>query len=219
MKILLLEDDFMLNNSIVKYLETTGHIIHSYRNGNLAYKEIQENEYDLFILDINVPGIDGLSLLEKIKELKIQTPSIFISALIDIEDISRAFDLGCYDYLKKPFHLKELSIRIDKMLKIHTKPQEHTRLSKGYTYDANTNTLYFYNVPQSISNRQLQIISFLAKNRGMIVSYETLRDYVWENYDIDKSTITAEVYRLKKKLKEEFIINERSIGYIINRLN
>jgi len=219
MKILLLEDDFMLNNSIVKYLEATGHIIQSYREGNSALEIIKNEAFDLFILDINVPGIDGLSLLEIIKDLKIQTPSIFISALIDIQDISRAFDLGCYDYLKKPFHLKELSIRIDKMLKIHNIPQEHTRLSKGYTYDANINVLYFYNAPQIISNRQLQIISFLALNRGTIVSYDTLRDYVWENYDIDKSTITAEVNRLKKNLKEDFITNHRSIGYMIDRIN
>ena len=219
MKILLLEDDFMLNNSIVKYLKATGHIIQSYREGNSALEIIKDEAFDLFILDINVPGVDGLSLLEIIKDLKIQTPSIFISALIDIQEISRAFDLGCYDYLKKPFHLKELSIRIDKMLKIHNIPQEHTRLSKGYTYDANTNILYFYNAPQIISNRQLQIISFLALNRGTIVSYDTLRDYVWENYDIDKSTITAEVNRLKKNLKEDFITNHRSIGYMIDRIN
>jgi len=219
MKILLLEDDYILNNSIVKYLEATGHLVKSYREGTSALKQIKDETFDLFILDINVPGIDGLTLLEKIKDLKIQTPSIFISALIDIQEISRAFDLGCYDYLKKPFHLKELSIRIDKMLKSHSKPQEHTRLSKAYTYDANTNILYFYNAPQVISNRQLQIISFLALNRGTIVSYDTLRDYVWDNYDIDKSTITAEVNRLKKNLKEDFITNHRSIGYMIDRIN
>jgi len=111
MKILLLEDDMMLHMTIVEYLETVGHTLESFREGDSALEALQTHTYDMLILDINVPNIDGLSLLEQIHALKITPPTIFISALIDIEDISRAFELGCYDYLKKPFHLKELSLR------------------------------------------------------------------------------------------------------------
>ncbi len=217
MKILLLEDDPILNKTITEYLESIGHKIENFREGKSALKALQNEVYDLIILDINVPEIDGLTLLEKIYHDKITPPAIFISALIDIEEISRAFELGCYDYLKKPFHLKELSLRIDKMLQTHHAPQVHTRLSDGYSFDANASKLYFYNKPQVLPNRQLAILKLLTAHRGSTVSYDLLRYDVWES-EIDTSTIRAEVSRLKKNLKEDFIINIRSIGYMIDRI-
>ena len=218
MKILLLEDDMLLHQTISEYLISLGHMVVGFREGKSALASIEETIYDLLILDINVPQIDGLTLLEEIHANKITPPTIFISALIDIEDISRAFELGCHDYLKKPFHLKELNLRIEKMLQTHHKPQEHTRLSEGYSFNESSSTLNFYNKPQTISNRQLQIIKVLAEHRGMVVTYDTLREYVWESDDIDNATIRSEVSRLKKNLKEAFIINIRSIGYMIKRV-
>ena len=218
MKILLLEDDMMLHMTIIEYLEAVGHSVDGFREGESALKAIESTSYDLLILDINVPNIDGLTLLETIHDNKITLPTIFISALIDIEDISRAFELGCYDYLKKPFHLKELNLRIDKMLQTHHSPQVHTRLSDGYSFDESTMRLSFYNKPHILTNRQLQIIQLLAQYRGTVVSYDMLREYVWESYDIDNATIRAEVSRLKKSLQEDFIVNVRSLGYMIERV-
>ena len=217
MKILLLEDDMMLNSAIKKYLETTGHIVDAFRDGDSAFDSLRLQGFDLLILDINVPKLDGLSLLEKLYETKVQTPAIFISALIDIEDISRAFELGCYDYLKKPFHLKELSLRIDKMLKIHTVPQEHTRLSEGYSFNLQTNKLLLYNKVQLIPNRHTEILSLLAKNCGNVVNYDLFREFVWRSDETDNATIISEVNRLKSSLKEDFIVNVRSLGYIVKR--
>ena len=218
MKILLLEDDILLHQTITEYLITLGHMVVGFREGKGALASIKEEVYDLLILDINVPQVDGLTLLEDIHAHKITPPTIFISALIDIEEISRAFELGCHDYLKKPFHLKELSLRIDKMLLTHHRPQEHTRLSEGYSFNESSDTLCFFNEPQTLANRQLQIIKVLATYRGNIVTYDTLREYVWENDDIDNATIRSEVSRLKKNLKEAFIINIRSIGYMVKRV-
>jgi len=217
MKILLLEDDMMLNSAIKKYLETTGHIVDAFRDGESALASLTHQSFDLLILDINVPKLDGLSLLEKLYETKVQTPAIFISALIDIEGISRAFELGCYDYLKKPFHLKELSLRIDKMLKIHTVPQEHTRLSEGYSFNVQTNKLLLYNKVQLIPNRHTEILSLLAKNCGNVVNYDLFREFVWRSDETDNATIISEVNRLKSSLKEDFIVNVRSLGYVVKR--
>jgi len=216
MKILLLEDDMMLNSAIKKYLETTGHIVDAFRDGESAFDSLELQSFDLLILDINVPKLDGLSLLEKLYETKVQTPAIFISALIDIEDIS-PFELGCYDYLKKPFHLKELSLRIDKMLKIHKVPQEHTRLSEGYSFNIKTEELLLYNKVQIIPNRHLEIVSLLAKNCGNVVNYDLFREFVWRSDETDNSTIITEVNRFKGSLKEDFILNVRSAGYIVKR--
>ncbi|MEA1892772.1 MAG: response regulator, partial [Campylobacterota bacterium] len=132
MKILLLEDEVMLNESIYEYLDSIGHQIDSFLDGMQAFEAMKESSYDLLILDINVPNLDGLSFLERVHKLKIHTPTIYISALVDIEDISCAYDLGCYDYLKKPFHLKELSLRIDRIKLEKETPRVHLRLSKNY---------------------------------------------------------------------------------------
>ncbi|MBP7226478.1 MAG: response regulator transcription factor, partial [Aliarcobacter sp.] len=169
------------------------------------------------ILDINLPDIDGFTILEKMHEEKRMIPTIYISALIDIEDISRAFDLGCFDYLKKPFHLKELTLRINKILKTRIVPQRHKRLSKHYSFDSENMTLLYNNEPHILPKRQLQIIELLALNRSLVVQYDMFRDYVWNDDYIDNATIRAEVNRVKTVLKEDFIKNIRGSGYMIER--
>ncbi len=217
MKILLLEDDSMLNDAITQYLQSVGHAIISSRDGESCLKILEEEKFDLLILDINLPDIDGFTILEKLHEQKRMVPTIFISALIDIEEISRAFDIGCHDYLKKPFHLKELNLRINKILKTGVVPTQHKRLSKSYSFDAQTMTLYFNNEPHILPKRQLLIIALLAKNRSLVVNYDMFREYAYEDEDIDNATIRAEVNRVKKVLKEDFIVNIRGIGYMVER--
>ena len=217
MKILLLEDEVMLNESICEYLEADGHSVEPYFDGLEAFESIKSNAYELFILDINVPGIDGLSFLEKLHALKIHVPTIYISALVDIEDISRAYDLGCYDYLKKPFHLKELSLRLDRIKLSNDVPRLHLRLSKNYSYDQEHSLLLFEKKAQTLTKRQAQIIDLLARNRGMVVDFDQFGIYVWDEQVVDNATIRAEVNRLKKSLKEEVIINVRGMGYMIEK--
>jgi DNA-binding response OmpR family regulator len=217
MKILLLEDDKLLNDAICRYLHAKGHSVTEFRDGLQALDVLKKEQYDLLILDISVPGIDGFTLLEELQQLRIVTPVIFISAIVDIEDISRAFDLGCHDYLKKPFHLKELVLRIDKILQTRYDSQAHVRLSQNYSFDSEKSQLYFQNEVQILSKRQLEIIELLARNRSRIVTYDMFRDYVYDDFMIDVGTIRAEVNRLKKVLKEDIIINIRGIGYMIER--
>jgi len=216
-KIFLLEDEIMLNESIQEYLEAIGHQVISCIDGEAALTILKEQSFDLLILDISVPGVDGLTLLERLHALKIHTPVIYISALVDIEDISRAYDLGCYDYLKKPFHLKELALHIDRVMLSNEVPRVHLRLSKNYSYDQEHNTLLFNGYPQILTKRQSQIIDMLARNRGRVVDFEQFRIYVWDEQIVDNATIRAEVSRLKKSLKEDVIINVRGMGYMIDK--
>ena len=217
MKILLVEDDIMLNEMIWEYITSTGHLIKSVKNGKDALEVLEKEKFDLLILDINLPDIDGFTILEKMHEQKRMIPTIYISALIDIEDISRAFDLGCFDYLKKPFHLKELTLRINKILKTRIVPQTHKRLSKHYSFDSENMTLLYNNEPHILPKRQLQIIELLALNRSLVVQYDMFRDYVWNDDYIDNATIRAEVNRVKTVLKEDFIKNIRGSGYMVER--
>ncbi|OIP53878.1 MAG: DNA-binding response regulator [Helicobacteraceae bacterium CG2_30_36_10] len=217
MKILLLEDEVMLNESIEEYLQGVGHSVDIFFDGLEAFESIKNNSYDLLILDINVPGMDGLSFLEHIHKLKIHIPTIYISALVDIEDISRAYNLGCYDYLKKPFHLKELALRLDRIVLSNEVPRVQLRLSKNYSYDQEHSTLLFNAVPQTLTKRQSQIIDLLARNRGRVVDFEQFSIYVWNEQIVDNATIRAEINRLKKSLHEDFINNIRAMGYMIEK--
>lgn len=219
MKILLLEDDIMLNNAITQYLDTIGHTVTSIRDGDKCLEIAKKERFDLAIFDINVPNIDGLSILEELHAIKRGMPVIYISTLIDIEDISKAYELGCCDYIKKPFHLKELNLRINKILETVKKDMHHKRLSKNYSFDCENITLYYNNNPQVLPKRQLQIVEFLAHNRSFVCSYEMFKEHVWYGEDIEDGTIRAEINRLKKNLKEDFILNVRGIGYMVELMH
>ncbi|WP_419770415.1 MAG: response regulator transcription factor [Candidatus Marinarcus sp.] len=216
MKILLLEDELMLNNSIKEYLTGIGHFVESFTDGQHVVDNIHTN-YDLLILDINVPSLDGFEILETLNKQKIFIPTIFISALNDIEDIAKGYELGCKEYLKKPFHLAELGIKINQILKSEQQSTSHIKFSKNYSYSKTNKTLYFNTQPQNLTKKQLDIIHILALNINMIVDFERFRIDVWDGEDIDNPTIRAEISRLKKSLKEDFIKNIRGLGYKIDR--
>ncbi len=216
MKILLLEDELMLNNAINQYLTSIGHQVESFTDGQAVVDSIN-NSYDLLILDINVPTLDGFEILTILNSKKIFIPTIFISALSDIEDITKGYNLGCKEYLKKPFHLAELGIKINQILKSEQQTTSHIKFSKNYSYSKTNKTLYFNNEPQNLTKKQLEIIHILALNINMIVDFERFRIDVWDAEDIDNPTIRAEISRLKKSLKEDFIKNIRGLGYKIDR--
>ncbi len=217
MKVLLLEDELMLQSAIEEYLSEVGYDVDAYEDGEDAYNAIYQNSYDLFIFDINTPTIDGLTLLERLQKEKIFIPTIFISAITQIEQISKAYELGCYDYLKKPFHLKELTLHIDRLLSMASIKSKNTiHLSKMYTYDLQKKRLYFDHTEQTLTAKQAQIIHLFASNASRVVDFEMLRHYVWNDGIIDNATMRAEVHRVRQVLKEELIVTLKGVGYRLN---
>jgi len=218
MNILLLEDELMLQNSICEYLEELKHNVICFSDGIDAKSSLEDNTYDLMILDINVPSLNGLDLCKHLQEQNINTAKIFISALVDIEYISQAFNLGALDYIKKPFHLKELAIRIEKISNdLNSKTINHIILSDNYTYNKSNKELFFNNILQDLTKKQIAIIDFMCSNINSITSYEMLRIYVWNNDNIGDATIRTEISRLRKTLKEDFILNQKGLGYKISK--
>ncbi|HEO98915.1 MAG: response regulator transcription factor [Campylobacterales bacterium] len=214
MRILLLEDELMLQSAIVEYLTATGYIVDAFEDGEEAYQQIKKTAYDLFIFDINTPSIDGLTLLEKLQKEKIHVPTVFISAITQIEQISKAYELGCYDYLKKPFHLKELTLHIERLLKmadIHSK--SIVKLSRMYSYDLEKDRLLFDNVEQELKPKHQQIMRLLASNVERVVDFDMLRHYVWDDIHVDAATIRAEMHRVRQTLKEDLIVSIKGMGY------
>ncbi len=219
MRVILLEDEIMLQSAIVEYLSDTGYDVDAYEDGKDAYDAITTTSYDLFIFDINTPTIDGLDLLEKLQREKIYAPTIFISAITKIEQISKAYELGCYDYIKKPFHLKELTLHIDRLLKIaNIKSKSIVKISKMYIYDLENSKLHFDGIEQTLTQKQSQIINLFASNINSVVSFDMLKHYVWNDNDVDNATIRAEIHRVKQVLKEDLIQGIKGVGYKLTKI-
>ena len=218
MKILLLEDELMLQRSIEEYIQALGYNIICFSDGKEAKSDLEKNNYDLLLLDINVPNFTGLEIFELLQKNHNFTPTIFISADTSIDTISDAFEKGAIDYLKKPFHLKELGLRIQKEIaSMSSNKNLNIQLTKNYAYSKEENMLYFNNEPQKLTNKKIQIIRYLSLNIGRIITIDTLREYIWQNEPVSDATIRAEMSRLKKSLKEDFVKNVKGVGYTIDR--
>lgn len=216
MKVLLLEDELMLQSAIKEYLTDTGYAVTAFEDGKEAYANICDNSYDLFIFDINTPSMDGLSLLDTLQKEKIYVPTIFISAITEIEQISKAYELGCYDYLKKPFHLKELSLHIERLLRIaDIRAKSFIKISKMYGYDIENKCLLFDGAEQLLTNKQSQIIELFAANINKVVDFEMLRYYAWDDSPVDNAIMRAEIHRVRQVLKEDLIVTLKGVGYIL----
>ena len=221
MKILLLEDEYLLSRAICTYLLSNNYFVDAFDDGKSVLEAVKHQEYDLYILDINTPEVGGLECLEYINTLYPEVPKIMISAYHDIEYVSEAFGKGCSDYLKKPFNLQELQIRIEHLLKTkeikHHKSQEQLYLSTHYVYDYATQMLYYDGVLEKFSKREYALIRLFVQNIGQVVNEESIRSVIWDDYNIEEATVRSLVNRVRKKLKEELIENVRGFGYIMKK--
>lgn len=214
MKVLLLEDDYSLNKVITSFLRTKGLFVDTFSNGDEAAKQLLKAQYDLCIFDINVPCIDGHNVLEFIRKEKIRTPVIMMSAMTDIETIKRSYENGCDDYLKKPFEIEELLLRVEYVLKRALPQNEHLiRLQYGYFFDMKKEALLKNDKEIELSIKEQLMLSLFVQNHGNTVSTQMLRDYVWNGEEIEAVSMRTIVHKLKSKLKSGMIINLRGIGY------
>ncbi|MCK9473972.1 response regulator transcription factor [Sulfurimonas sp.] len=213
MKILLMEDELHLRQNIKKFLNIKGYKVDDFENGEQLLKYANLHDYDCLILDINTPEIDGFEVLTYIRENDISTPTLFISALTDVQKVLKAFELGAADYLKKPFDLAELEAR---MLRSNPKKSSncHIQLNDSFRYDLQNRTLLKDETPSKLSLTQKKFLYILIKNQNSLVTFDMLRDYVWEGKDISHSTILSTMRDLKKILPDSFIQNIKGEGYI-----
>ncbi len=222
MKILLLEDEFMLARSIRTYLLARGYLVDHFDNGAEVLEIIEHQSHDFYILDINTPLVGGIECLHEIAKKYPKIPKIIISAYHDVDYISEAFSSGCSDYLKKPFNLKELEIRIHHLTsQIQSEPEKAydpiIRLSEHYTFDKESNFLYYEGKPQMFTPRELSLITMFVSNLGQIMTDESIRSFVWDGEEAEPSTIRSLVNRVRNKLKEDLIENVRGFGYIMKK--
>jgi two-component system, OmpR family, response regulator len=223
MKILLLEDEYMLLSSIRTFLLQKLHSVDTFESGKEAMEAFlaSPDKYDMFILDINTPEMSGLDFLKAIRESGNDAPIIMITAQIDISSIDKAYDLGCSEYLKKPFNLRELELRMQKLAPAKKEQNGNIiKISENYTFDLKTKNLLFKNAPENLTKRQTLFVSLLVTNRNRIIDYDKIKSFVWGNDEyVEDSTIRSLVNRLRNELKEDFIINHRGVGYAVETYN
>ncbi len=217
MNILLLEDELGLRESIAEYLEDSGFCVDAFEGGEEAMDAIFSKRYQLFLLDVQVPGINGFELLSQLRKAGDKTPAIFITSLTNIENLSRGFEIGCSDYIKKPFELKELEIRLEHALKkecLHANDVQ-IPLGGGYRYDTRNFQLLKDGESVLLSKTEKRILETLIKHRGSVVSIEQFQDEVWGEY-MDPANVRVQINKLRKKMQDAMILNIRGLGYKID---
>ncbi|RZV14093.1 DNA-binding response regulator [Aliarcobacter butzleri] len=218
MKILLLEDDLILNEIIEEYLISQEHEVITAFSGNEAQDYLYSQTFDLLILDVNVPFVSGFELLKELRTQNIKTPTIFITSLNMVEDMQKGFDSGCDDYLKKPFELKELDLRINNIKRLfNITPKELTNISKDTFLDIQNLLIIKNNQKIHLAKKECEVLQYLI-NSSKTVSIEELSLNLWAYEDNpNDSTIRTYIKNLRKILGEEKIINIRGVGYRFNK--
>lgn len=219
-KILLLEDDTNLGEIVSEFLEEEGFIVDLVDNAEDALNKAYEKNYDLWVLDVKVPLGDGFSVLKNLREAKKYTPAIFMTSLNTTIDLQKGFESGCDDYIKKPFELEELKIRINAILKrsFSHKNEDYEDLGNGLKFALVSQTLYQNDKPLSLPLKELKLLSLLVKNKGKFIDTAYIFEEIWD-YDQEPSELSLRAYvkNLRKILGKDSIINQRGRGYCYAR--
>lgn len=217
-KILLLEDDYLYKISIKEFLEELDFIVDDFDNGEDALNAIFDKKYDLLLLDIRVPKMDGFELVKYVREAFIDTPIIILTSLTDIKNLSKGYELGCNDYIRKPFDMIELKHRIEQQIKNYFQTSDDAIvLDFGFKYSIKKSLLYRDNIIIELSSKELELVAFLVQNRGFFVSIESLHENVWEKKDISYADIRMCIKRVREKTNKDFIKTKRFLGYKIDK--
>lgn len=211
MKILLLEDNQRLNATIVKRLEAKNHKVDAFMDGKEAYDAL-DNGYMCFILDINVPSLDGIEILKKIRDFYHETPVIIISSSVELEVIRDAYNYGCNDFIKKPFFIDELEIKIEKLCNIRN---DIVDLGHDCLFDFRTSLLRIGELEEHLSRKERLLLNVLITEKGKVVSFDKIQAMVWEGNFASLDSIRSLMRRLRKKIPFECIETVVDVGYIL----
>lgn len=217
MRVLLLEDEYMLRVSVTEFLEELGYEVVGCSNGERAFEVIYETHFDLYLLDVNVPGMNGFDLLRTLRKEGNKTPAIFLTSMVNVSDLQEGYKSGCCDYIRKPFDLTELQIRIMHALKsFYHDGESKIDFGSDLIYDTENFTLTYAGENIALSKTEKEIFSVLLKHTNQVVSVEMFQDEIWGEY-VDPANIRVQINNLRKKLPVEIIQNRRGLGYIIER--
>ncbi len=218
MKILLLEDDLILNEIIEEFLISLEYTVTCVYDGMKASEVIYDEHFDLMILDVNVPNITGFEFLKNLRENNITTPAIFITSLNSVEDIEEGFKVGADDYLKKPFELKELELRINNIKRLLHLEKEELILDENIKFNVKLNYIDNDSIKTKLPLKEAQILKYLLNNTNRCVSQDELSSNIWTYEGAPtSSTIRTYIKNIRKIIGEEYIETIKGVGYRFNK--
>ncbi|WP_236978201.1 response regulator transcription factor [Membranihabitans maritimus] len=224
MKILLIEDEIKVVSSLCKGLSENGFLVEYAYNGNDGYAKILQNDYDIIITDIIMPGMNGFDLVQKSRSLGIKTPIIMITALGDTEDKITGLEVGADDYIVKPFEFNELLARIRALSRRNNELKSNKGILRFEDLEINTNNLEVKRQGQLIelTPKEFALIEYFLLNQGRVISKTEIAEKVWDiNFKTQTNVIEVYVSYLRNKIDKPF--NNKLIhtlfgsGYILKK--
>lgn len=216
MRLLAVEDDLMIGESLKKALKKDGYAIDWVKDGLEAWDALKAQSYDLVLLDLGLPGMDGVSLVQKLRNEKSDVSVLIITARDSVQDRVLGLDSGADDYLVKPFSLAELEARIRALLRRKGGQRSTVLASENASLDTVSKKLTYNGKTEILSAKEYALMSALMSTAGSILSRAQLEEtlYGW-NEEIGSNAVEVHIHQLRKKFGKEIIRNIRGIGYMV----
>lgn len=218
MRILVVEDEKDLNSIICSKLIKEGYNVDVCYDGMAVLDYMEAEHYDGAIMDIMIPGKDGVTVLRNMRENGIQVPVLFLTAKTETQDIVKGLDAGASDYMTKPFEFSELMARLRVMLRTQTTVNENVITCGSLVVDMNNRQAVRDGVTIDLTVREYAILEYLARNKNMVVTREQIRANIWNvEEDINSNVVDVYIRYLRKKIDDDFeeklIHTIRGVGY------
>lgn len=219
MKLLLIEDEIKLSESLSYLLKKNGFVVDAALDGEAGIEMACSGIYDIIILDLLLPKLDGLSVLKEFRNLRLNTPVLILTAKDSPHDRAEGLDAGADDYLIKPFHTVELLARLRALTRRKGKEIEDDYLIvDNFVFDPQRSQVHKNDEVISLTLKESQLLELLMRNHGCVVTKERILQKVWGyNSDVEYTTINIYVHYLRKKLKTSSIKTVRGIGYYLQK--
>lgn len=220
MLLLLAEDEPAMAEAVVEFLRYHQYAVEWVSNGSEALSRAQEAAFDGCILDIMMPGMDGMTVVKKLREAGSRTPVLLLTAKGELEDKVAGFEAGADDYLPKPFALPELLVRVRAMLRRGESYRADALTFAGVTLEAGRCVLSNGSKNSTLSHKEYQLMELLMHNPGVFFSAETLLDRIWGmDAQVGQGTVWSHISYLRKKLEDlgatATIHSRRGVGYAL----
>lgn len=221
MRVLVVEDDKKIASFVVKGLKQSGFAVDHSADGEAALLLARSAPYDAAVVDVMLPKLDGLSLIQQMRKDGIRTPVIILSAKATVDDRIRGLQSGGDDYLTKPFAFSELLARVQALIRRATQPAEPTRLVAGdLTLDLLTREVTRAGQKIELQTREFALLEYLMRHAGRVVTKTMILEHVWDySFDPQTNVVDVLVHRLRSKVDKDFpkkmISTLRGVGYVL----
>ncbi|MCX8022000.1 MAG: response regulator transcription factor [Syntrophorhabdaceae bacterium] len=223
MRALLVEDEEKVASFIKEGLEEEGYTVDCAYDGRVGLELSSKNKYDIILLDLMIPYIDGIELLKRIRQQGIDTPVLILTAKSSKEDVIKGLDSGSDDYLTKPFSFDELLARMRALIRRGHRSETRTLKYRDLSIDPYSRRLTIGSKESELTDKEFMIMEFLLKNREKPMTRKEIAEYVWQNISDSTNIVDVYINFLRKKIEsispKRYIHTVRGIGYILREDN